>query len=48
MKLTRSTAHIQRSLPIMALVAAIIRLRARRAEQLNLELETKGTKCQSE
>jgi hypothetical protein len=39
-KLARSTAHIQRTLPVMALVSAILRIKARwsRAEQTKLKL----------
>jgi hypothetical protein len=35
-KLNPSTAHIQRGLPVMALVAALIRLRWRRERQMKL------------
>jgi hypothetical protein len=40
-KLTRSTAHVQRTLPVMALVSAILRIKARwvRAEQMKLKLK---------
>lgn len=39
MKLTPSTRRLERPVPVMALVAALIRLRVRRAEQLKLQLE---------
>lgn len=39
MKLSKPTAHLQRPVPVMALVAALIRLRARRGEQMKLKLE---------
>lgn len=38
-RLTRSTAHILRPLPVLALVAALMRLQWRRAEQMRLKLE---------
>lgn len=41
MKLSRPTAHLQRPVPVLALVAALIRLRARRGEQLKLQLQEK-------
>lgn len=40
-KLTTSTAHYVRPLPVLALIAALLRLRARRAEQLRLPIEEK-------
>lgn len=38
MKLRRETAHLQRSVPVMSLVAAILRLKMRREQQLKLQL----------
>lgn len=37
-KLSTSTAHHLRSVPILALVAALLRLNARRAEQMKLPI----------
>ena len=34
--MSRSTAHLQQPVPVLALVAAILRLKARREEQLRL------------
>jgi hypothetical protein len=42
MNLNPSTRRIERSPAVMALVAAILRLRWRRAEQLRLNLEKRG------
>lgn len=39
MKLTPSTRRLERSVPVMALIAALVRLKARRGEQLKLKLE---------
>lgn len=41
MKLSTSTVHLQRSVPVLALVAALVRLHIRRAEQLRLKLSRK-------
>jgi hypothetical protein len=41
-RLDPSTRHIMRTPAIMSLVAAILRLRWRRAEQLRLNLEKRG------
>lgn len=35
-KLSNSTAHLQQPLPVLALIAALIRLRVRRGEQMRL------------
>lgn len=40
MKVTRNTAHLQRTIPVMALVSALIGIwRRRRPEQLRILLE---------
>ena len=39
MKLSASTAHIQRSLPLLGLIAAALRLQFRRAAQARLFAE---------
>ncbi len=41
MKLARSTAHLQQPPLVLALIAALLRLKARREEQ-QLKLELKG------
>ncbi len=40
-RLSRSTAHLQQPPLVLALVAALLRLKAKKQEQLNLELKGK-------
>lgn len=38
-RISRSTAHLQQPIPVLALVSALVRLRVRREEQLRLQLK---------
>jgi|GEM_PF-5137411 len=40
MKLSPSTRRLERPLPVLALAAALLRLKVRREEQLRLKLQT--------